>query len=257
MPNFKIARADVLTCALVFVAMAMQASYIIGPTAKPITPSTGTPLFVQTAEAHQTGTTSPLSVSFGSLPAVSNVVIVGGANAAGAAAANLEGTVTDNQGNSYTRLAAFPVSGVTTSVATFWCAVATVSSGTFTVSIASNAATQKAIMVLEYAHTSCNPDKAAGASGATSPYSCGSFTTNNAKDLLLALVLPAVAATGTVTFTAPAGFMVQQSQGVVANGLPMAVADQVVSAVGTFTPTFSASENLANTPCILAAMISQ
>lgn len=244
--------AGVLLCAW---GLSLRGSYLVSG-ARPITPSVGTPAFVQTAEAHQTGSASPLSASFSSLPAINNVVMVGGVNFAGGAAGNLEGVVTDNQGNSYSRITGFPLTGVTVSVATFWCAVVTASSGTFTVNISSDAATQKGIMILEYAHTSCNPDKSAGASGATSPYSCGSFTTNNPKDLLLALVVPASLATGTVTFTAPAGFTIRQSRGVVANGLPMAVADNIVSALGTFTPTFSASQDHAGTPCIFSAMVS-
>lgn len=257
MHSFRIFRRPLTLLACL--AFALQGSYIVGPTGSaPITPSTGTPGFVQTAEAHQTTSATPLSASFGSLPAINDVVIVGGANFAGGAAGNLEGGVTDNQGNSYARLSAFPVNGVTVSVATFWCAVVTVSSGTFTVSLDTPAApVQKGIQILEYSHASCNPDKSAGASGATSPYSCGSFTTKNPNDLLLALVIPAGGATGTVTFTAPTGFTVRQSQGVVANGVPMAVADNIVSAVGTFTPTFGASQNLASTPCIFSAMISQ
>jgi hypothetical protein len=258
MHNFKAWRTAAFLLLLVAVAFVVQGSYIIGPTgAPPITPSTGTPVFVQTAEAHQTGTASPLSVSFGSLPAVNNVVIVAGVNVAGGATGNLEGIVTDNQGNAYSRVTAFPLNGATVAVAQFWCSPVVVSGGTFTVSIASSAASQKGIMVLEYSHTSCNPDKTAGASGATSPYSCGSATTINAKDLLLTSVVPTNGATGTVTFTAPAGFTIRQSQGVVANGVPMAVADNIVSAVGTFTPTFGASQNLASTVCLFTAMVSQ
>lgn len=254
MHNFKFSSLALL----VLIACALDASYISGPASQPITPSLGTPKFVQTAEAHQTTTASPLSVSFGSLPAINNVIIVGGANVQGGSDGNLEAAISDNQGNPYTRINAFPLNGSTISVATFWCAVVTASSGTFTVSIATPSATvQKGIMILEYAHTSCNPDKSASANSATSPYSCGSSTTKNAKDLLLTLVLPVNLATGTVTFTAPTNFTVRQSQGVVANGAPMAIADNIVSAVGTFTPTFGASENLTNTPCLFTAMISQ
>lgn len=242
--------------AVLLLAVGLPGSYIVGPTSHPITPSTGTPSFVQTAEAHTTGGGS-LSVSFGSLPAISNVVIVGVALSA-SAAGSLQGTINDNQNNPYVRVNNFPINGAATAVTSFWCAVVTTSSGTFTVTLPNTtSATLRGIMIFEYANTSCNPDKSTGASGATSPYSCGSITTINAKDLLLTAVAPTNGAAGTVTFTPPAGFTIRNSFGTVASGLPFAVADDIVSVANTYSPTFGASQDLASTPCILTAMISQ
>lgn len=242
--------------ALVLIAFHLNASYIIGPRSVPITPSIGTPVFVQTAEAHQT-VTADLPVSFASLPAINHVVIVGIAVANGSVTGNLDGTVTDNQGNSYARMSIQPANGNSNGVISLWCTVVTVSSGTYTVTVASNVGAQKGIMILEYSATSCNPDKSAGVNTGTSPYGCGSITTKNPNDLLLAFLLVAPLATGTVTFTAPAGFTIRQQFGTTTSGLPMAIADQVVAAVNTYTPTFGASQNLASTQCSTTAVISQ
>lgn len=233
-----------------------QGSYIIGPTAHPITPSTGIPVFVQTAEAHQTAA-SDLSASFASLPTINNVVLVGIAVSGGGATGDLDGKVTDNQGNSYARLSIQSPNGGSVGVISLWCAVVTISSGTYTVTVASNAAAQKGIMILEYSATSCNPDKVDGINTGTSPYGCGSITTKNPKDLLLAFLLVVPGATGTVTFTAPAGFTVRQQFGTAASGLPMAIADQAVTVVNTYAPTFGASQNLASSQCSTTAIISQ
>lgn len=237
-------------------AIGLQGSYIAGPTTRPITPSTGTPVFVQTAEAHQT-VSADLPVSFASLPAINHVVIVGIALSGGGTTGNLDGKVTDNQGNFYARMSVQPADGNNPGVVSLWCTVVTISSGTYTVTVASNASAQKGIMIFEYSATSCNPDKSAGVTTGTSPYGCGSITTKNPNDLLLAFLLVVPLATGTVTFTAPVGFTIRQQFGTAASGLPMAIADQVVTAVNTYAPTFGASQNLASTQCSITAVISQ
>lgn len=251
MLNFKALRV----AAMVLVALGLKASYIIGPTASPLTPTLGTPGFVQTTEAHSTGA-GLLSASFGSLPAINNIVVVGVATAGGGVTGNLELKVSDNQGNAYSQFGAQPAFGISTGVVTLWCSPVLVSSGTFTVSADGNSVNQRGILMNEYSHANCNPDRSVGAASGTSPYSCSSLTTKNAKDLLLTfLLVPAIA--GTVTFTAPASFTLRNSQPTVANGLTIGLADDIVSSIATYTPTFAASQNVVNSECAFAALLSQ
>lgn len=240
--------------ALVLIALGLKASYIVQPApASPVFPSTGTPGFVRAVEAHTAATPTSLSVSFGTLPTVGHAVVVGSLTAAGTAANDLGNLVTDNQGNGYARIEVNPIVGNVGRVS-FWCTIVATSSGTYTVQMATTGNAQMGIMALEYSGTSCNPDGSAGAAGATSPYSCGNITTRNAKDLLLTfLFVPG--STGTVTFTAPASFTTEVSQVTAASGQTAAIADRIVSATGTFTPTFSASQNL-QSPCGFIALMS-
>ena len=239
---------------ILILAIGLQGSYIIGPTTSPITPSTGIPKFVQTAEAHQT-TIGTLSASFGSLPQINNAVFVAATATGGSPVdQNLELKITDNQGNAYVKVASYQFTA--DPEVSLWCSIALTSSGTYTVTADSNSLTAKGIMLLEYSATTCNPDKTTFAQSAASPYSCGSFTTQNTNNLLLTVLGVGSGGTGTITFTAPTGFAIKNSFGVVASGNPMAVADEVVSTAGTFTPTFGASQNRATTQCVFAAMIS-
>ena len=255
MLNTKNMRLATLLLSILAVAFVfpLPASYIVGPSTSPITPSTGKPGFVQTAEAHQL-TGAPLSASFVSLPKINNVVIVGAGFSGGTVVSSLDGKVTDNQGNSYSRVILQSPNGSAPGGVSFWCTVVTVSSGTYTVSADSNAGSQKGLMIFEYGSTSCNPDKTVGALSAASPYSCGSLTTKNTNDLLLTFLLVPVG--GASAFTAPSGFMIEQQQVTVLNGLTMAIADKVVSATNTFTPTFAANTNVADSQCAFVAMIS-
>lgn len=258
MPNSRIGRVAALT----LIAFRLNASYIIGPTGpSPITPSLGTPKFIQSAEAHTATTPTSLSVSFGSLPAVGDVVVVFGANGDDGDVKNgLTLVVTDNQGtghgNGYTRLQMNPTGSGSQPRVSMWCAPVTTSSGTFTVTETADSNLVPGIMVLEYSGTSCNLDRWAEAVGATSPYNCGSITTVNPKDLVL-VAITAGGSTGTVTFTTPTGFTSRVSQTSAAAGVVAAIADDIVSAVNTFTPTYGTGQNHATTPCAVAALLSQ
>jgi hypothetical protein len=227
----------------------MSASYLVVPPS-PIFPSTGIPALVQAVEAHTTGTPTSLSVSFGSLPALANVVIVAAfGNSIGAS--NV--LVSDNQNNAYSKLIA-PAS--TDQLVALWCTPVTASSGTYTATVTDSLNSLIGIFALEYSATSCNMEKSGRAFTSTSPYNCGSFTTINAHDLLLVL-LGTTGSTGTITYTAPSGFTIEKSQGVAATGQTAAIADKIVSATATFTPTFSASQNIASTPCLSVALLSK
>lgn len=245
---------------LMLAALALRGSYIVGPTGpSAITPSLGTPKFIQGQECHTAATPTSLPCSFGVLPVVGDVVVAFVLNGGDGSGNPITARVTDNQGsgngNGYTRLQTQPRNG-SVPYAQEWCAPVIVSGGTFTVTADWNVNTVPGLMILEYSGTSCNMDKFDAASGGTSPYSCGTFTTANAKDLVLS-ALVAGGSTGTVTFTAPSGFTQRLSQAVAANGVVGAIADNIVAATGTFTPTWGTGQNHASTPCGTAALLSQ
>ena len=238
--------------ALLTVVNGIRASYIIGPTSHPITPSTGTPAFVQTAGT-SSGAGPTLTLSFGSLPAVAHVVIVAVASN-GAAGLDGSDSITDNQSNAYARVNFSPKN--TLIRIALWCAPVTTSSGTFTITSTFSAADLATVFALEYSGATCNPEKIADVSSqSTSPYSCGSITTVNARDLLLAFVNTPLS-TGTINYTAPTGFTIRQSQGVIATGRTGSIADDIVSATNTFSPAYVADQNLANSSCLVVALIS-
>ena len=252
-------RVALRIAALVFVALVLRGSYINQPApSTPIFPSTGTPAFVRAVENHNSGAPTSLSVSFGTLPAVANIVIVG-PETSSALGTGLN--VTDNQGNSYSRLILQPSSsiGAVSPRVSLWCTVVATSSGTFTTTATVDTDSANALMqifALEYAGTTCNPDALAGTIGSTSPYSCGSNTTRNGHDLLLTF-LGTAGSTTTITYTAPASFTTRISQGVAATGITGAIADDIVTATSTYTPTFSASQNVAFSPCAFITLMSK
>lgn len=234
-------------------AFSLQASYIIKPApATPIFPSTSTPSFVQSKQ--NTGAlVTTVSASFTALPAVGNVVIVGlGTYTQNAQTMN----VTDNQGNPYSRLQLTPNDTTTTvSRGTLWCALVEVSSGTFTVTGTTVINSNPIIFLLEYKNATCNLDRFSSAVTATSPYSCGSITTLNPNDLIIAFLAFAFGGGGTITYTPPTGFTVRESQ---TNGALIStgsIADNIVSATGTFASTYSTSQNNTS-PCLQAALLS-
>jgi hypothetical protein len=248
----------ILCFVLVFVMFVLKASYIVGPTSTPIFPSTGTPAFVQAVEAHTAGTPTSLAVSFSALPTVGNIVLLLAVNGNDGDPTNgLTIGVTDNQhGNVYARLQINPNTPASAPRVSVWCAPVTQSGGTFTIteSAASNLA--PGVMAAEYSGTSCNLDAWANGNGATSPYSCGSVTTANAHDLVLAAI-EAGSSTSTVTFTASTGFTIRKSQTVAASGQVVSYADDIVSATATFTPTYGTGQNHASTPCSTIALLSR
>lgn len=248
---------------LIVATLGLNASYVIQPptTPSPITPSLGTPKFIQAAEAHAIVGLSSLTVSFGSTPVVGDIVVVIGLTAnSGASTTDLTLVMTDNQGagngNGYSRLQINLNATGNVGRVSMWCAPVTTSTGTFTITETASSAMLPGIFALEYSGTSCNMDKFAITSGATSPYSCGSITTVNPKDLVLAVVF-AVAATGTTTFTGPTNFTIRKSQADSTIGNVASVADDIVSTTGTFAPTYGTGQNHAQTPCTVAALVSQ
>ena len=248
MPNSKAWRAAALI--IVAAAFALQGSYIIGlPGASAISPTIGTPAFIQATEAHSSGTPTSLSVSFGVLPATKHVAILA---TFGTSIGSAGFKVTDNQGNAYSQLIGL---GTLNGIPGLWCAPILTSSGTFTITATATTNVLIGVFALEYSGTSCNLDKAAATLSNTSPYNCGSLTTQNAKDLLLVL-LDTLSSTGTITYTAPTGFTIEKSQGVAATGQTAAIADQIVSATATYAPTFGASQNISSTPCLSVALLS-
>lgn len=243
---------------LVLAALALRGSYITQPTpASPIFPSTGAWAFVQAGQAQTAATPTNLSGSFGSLPAVGNIVFVGVIGGRLSGVDDQSTFVTDNQGNGYTRVRQTPATSAGSPPRqSLWCTVVAVSSGTYTVNALFTSNTFIGLFFLEYSGGTCNPDQDSGAAGSTSPYSCGSTTTRNANDLLIAL-LGTGGSAGAITFTPPTGFTTRASQTATASGETGSIADNIVAATGTFTPTFAASQNVTSSPCTLIAMMSK
>ena len=243
---------------LALFAFALRASYINQPsTGGANTPSTQTPAFVQAVEAHTAATPTSLGVNMSTQPVVGNVIIFAiGTGGAATDAGNAKAT--DNQGNSYTRLSMFQLNNGSVPRASLWCGVVAHSSGTFTVTGTLPTNELIGVAAAEYSGSTCNPDQVQFASvGGTSPYACGAgIATQNAKDLLLTFIT-AGGATGTTTFTAPTGFTIRVSQVAAASGVVLSLADDIVSATGTFNPTYGTGQNHASTPCVFAGLMSR
>jgi hypothetical protein len=247
--------------ALIAVTVPTPGSYIITPSGGAIFPSSSTPSTGTSTPAGNTGTGVNVSVTLTPLPTVGSIVVVGFA----AVSAQQSFKVTDNQSpsNAYSWLYLFQNDESLTNprVAVF-CSVVKVSSGTFTVTANSvTAGSGKFVVAKEYKNGTCNLDAVSpGAIGNTHPYSCGSLTTGNAKDILIAIVGQSFGGGGTNTATAPTGFTViatQTNGNVVATG---SMADQITSATGTFNGTYDLTNVLQpsvnNTVCGQLALMS-
>lgn len=170
--------------------------------------------------------------------------------------------VVDNQTNGYSRLLMFQNDTASTNprIALF-CGVVRVSSGTFTITGSTIAAGSKWLAAKEYKNGTCNQDvPQVAAIGNTHPYSCGSLTTGNANDIVIAIVGQSFGGGGTNTATAPTGFTVIQTQtngNVVATG---SFAEKITSATGTFNGTYDLTNVLQpsvnNTSCGQVAVMS-
>lgn len=209
-------------------------------------PSFGAWVLVQSTGGGKVSAASS-SFSFGSTPTVGDIIIVYAQRVNNSS--NGVPFITDNQGNPYSVSNYFPTGGG--SQTALYCATATVASGTFTVTATPLGADFITMFIRDYTGGSCNLDQVSSAnSGATSPYSCGSITTLNANDLLVTGILNNGG--GTVTYTAPSGFgnLEQETNGSLFES--GAVADEIVSSTGTFTPTWSVTAN-SQSYCVLAA----
>jgi hypothetical protein len=243
----------------------LQASYLIVPSL--VFPSSGTPAAGTSTPpangANSSGTTT-ISINLTPAPTVGNIVVVG-------LVAVVNGTsdqthfVTDNQSGAYSKLLQFPNTQQTANVPTKlmgFCSVVKASVGTFTITATESVASAAMwIAAKEYKNTTCNQDvTAVGATGNTHPYSCGSLTTINPKDIVLALVGYSFGGGGTNTFTAPAGFTLVASQpngNLIATG---SMAENITSAAGTFNGTYDATNvvqpSVSFTPCAQFAIMS-
>lgn len=244
-------------------AFSLQASYIVGPrpsnfpsNAIPASGSSTPPATGSSA----TGTTT-VSVNLTPPPTVGNIVVVAFVEITNSTVQTQ--SMADNQNGAYPRLLIFPNSAATQVVhLTLWCSVIKASSGTFTITGSSTATSAKWISAKEYKNTTCNQDvTGVGATGNTHPYSCGSLSTVNAKDIVIALIGYSFGAGGTNTFTAPTGFTLVSSQ---TDGNQIAAgsfAENITSAAGTFSGTYDATNILApsvnGTSCAQVAILSQ
>jgi hypothetical protein len=202
---------------------------------------------VQSTKAASTSSVSSQTISFSSLPTVGNVVIVGeiGGNS------STSMTMADNQTNSYSLLGSEPA-GQANRQTTIWCTSVLTSSGTFTITATPLAnGNFISLFAAEYSGLTCNPDQSNVGTGTTTPYTCGSITTRNAKDLLVSVFN--WNGSGTVTFSITAGWTIEQQE---TNGTLVeagAYADQVVSSTGTFNPSWTISAN-ATATCVNVAL---
>lgn len=260
MRNFRITRADFLTCALLFVATVVQASYIIA--LAPIFPSTSTPAAGTSTPGGGTAGSGSVTFTLTPAPSVGSVVVVGLVTTNSSSNDQTQ-AVTDNQTppNFYSRLLMFQNDTASTNPRiTGFCGVVKTSTGTFTVTGSQVVAGSKFMVAKEYKNGTCNLDNNVAAIGNTHPYSCGSLTTVNPKDIVIALLGYSFGGGGTNTFTAPTGFTLIASQtngNVVATG---SMADKITSATGTFNGTYDGTNVLQpsvnNTSCGQFALLS-
>jgi hypothetical protein len=184
------------------------------------------------------------TVTFSSTPTVGNTVIVGISADEGGCGTTL---VSDNQaglGNVYVRVN-FWQSGCGNSMdeASLWCAPVVAATGTFTITAHAGNPTGSTgsfftLFAVEYSGLSCNGDQVAAATTLASPYGCGSITTNNASDLLIALL--DLNNGSTTTATVSAGYTIQLQQNNPASEIGF-YADQIVSSTLTTAPTFTST----------------
>jgi hypothetical protein len=211
---------------------------------------------VQKITASNTSATNTETVTFGSTPTVGNTIVVGISANEGGCGTTL---VADNQaglGNVYVRVN-FWQSGCGNSMveASIWCAPVIASTGTFIVTANAGNPTGATgsfftLFALEYSGLSCNGDQVAGATTASSPYNCGSITTKNANDLLVAIL--DLNAGGTTTATVSSGYTIQLQQNAPTSEIGF-YADQIVTSTLTTAPTFTSSSS-ATSNCIVTAL---
>ena len=208
-------------------------------------PSFGAWAFVQSKEANSTGGTTQ-AVTFTSTPTVGNIIIVGLETPNAAYGASY---IADNQGNAYGVVGWIPQNGAVG--AYLYCGIAGTSSGTFTITATLTSSGDATIFAREYSGGSCNIDQSARGTGSTSPYACGSITTLNANDLLVTFINTNNG--GTNTYTVPTGYsnLDSQTSGAHQSG---AIADKIVSATGTFAPTWTDSATGSIGNCVNVAL---
>lgn len=252
--------ASFAAAGLILASLSLRGSYLIVPSL--IFPSSSTPAAGPSSPAGAQGTGVNVSVTLTPLPTVGSVVVVGFVGVS----TGQSFKVTDNQasgGNAYSWLYLFQNDqSLTNPKVAVFCGVVKASSGTFTITANSVVAgSGKFVAAKEYKNGTCNLDAVSpGAIGNTHPYSCGSLTTTNAKDILIAFVGQSFGGGGTNTATAPAGFTVIATQ---ANGNLVAtgsMADQITAATGTFNGTYDLTNVLQpsvnNTSCGQLAIMS-
>lgn len=196
-----------------------------------------------------TGGATSLSATFSSTPTVGNIIIVGAETGNNTIGVYL---VTDNQSptNVYPLMNILPLNSAIS--AQLYCGIVKRSTGTFTITITPNSSQVSTLFIIEVSGSGCVPDQISSASGTTSPYSCGTITTQDATTNYLVTVINNNGG-GTVNYTAPTGFTKEQEQ---TNGGAQsgAIADMIVSGTGTFSPTWGVSVDT-GTHCVLLSLM--
>lgn len=140
-------------------------------------------LYVQQSTNNHTASSNNFSLSFSSLPAVNNTVLV---RVGGTGAGAVSPTCSDNQGNTYTQ-SYFVQDGTNEWVAEFYAKVTT-SSGTFTVTVASGGTAATMELAIAEVYPTLFLDKKSTSTGSGTTATPGSVTTSNAPQLLSAVV---------------------------------------------------------------------
>jgi len=191
---------------------------------------------VQTPATAYLASSATVSVSFAAQPTVGNRIIVTCGTGGSANGFNLP---TDNQGHTYTALMVPLFQGAAHVNVGIWGTTVATSSGTFTVTCNRPVTEDVQIGIAEFLPkvslttdgTDQNEVDYPSFTGTT--LTCGSITTANADDIILALAI------GDLTNIAPGGAYVQQILSAARIG---SLATLIVSSTGTYSPTFTRSD---------------
>jgi hypothetical protein len=201
------------------------------------------------------------NATFGSTPTAGDIVVSGcAATFTGVTHSGSSCLSTDNKGNSYTS-SAFKYGGGRFGGASieidYAANIATGSSFTLTgtsngTSDANNAA---AVVGVEYsgiATSSPGDGSSSGPGAATTAVTCGTITTTNANDVLVAVISMSTSSTPITVSDNGSGFTVERTTSVT-NLQVTAIADKIVSSTGSYSPAFTLSATPLGWSCVAAA----
>lgn len=162
---------------------------------------------------------------------------------------NATAAMSDNMANSY-------ATAITTGVVDFFSTISAgsvVSTGVpFTLTCTADTATMfPGIVAAEYSGSTVTSDGTSGATGSGTSVTCGSITTTNPNDVIVATIT-GNSGGGLAVYTAGSGFTVRAQLAVAGQG-SIAFMDNIVTSTGTYSPTATIAVSLANWTCSAAA----